>query len=169
MSYNGRGVLHLAQWDGGVTIDSPLGMRPMQTFKKLPTSAPKMKTTIALTITHCLLVGKSPLTHSGLSLNYRFWLKVMVSSATNAHKHFCKADRAPNEQQTNQSTGNPRRPHTAFKPITFLQRIVEAPRREHQQRTDTSRDQAAVLLRPPIERMREISESAGLHRIRSQY
>jgi len=37
------GDLHAGQWEGGDTIDSPFGSRKMQTLRKLPTRAPKMK------------------------------------------------------------------------------------------------------------------------------
>jgi hypothetical protein len=35
--------LQLGQWDGGSASDSPRGSRQMQTFRKLPTMAPKTK------------------------------------------------------------------------------------------------------------------------------
>jgi len=40
-------TLQLGQWEGGFTIDSPSGSRYMTTFKKLPTSRPSIKNTIA--------------------------------------------------------------------------------------------------------------------------
>ena len=40
-------ILHgMGQRDGGRTIDSPAGIRPIQTLRKLPTMAPKTKTSI---------------------------------------------------------------------------------------------------------------------------
>jgi hypothetical protein len=41
-------LLHLGQCDGGRTTDSPLGIRAMQTFRKLPTMAPKRKVSTAI-------------------------------------------------------------------------------------------------------------------------
>ena len=40
--------LHLGQCDGGRTTDSPVGMRAMQTLRKLPTMAPKRKVITAI-------------------------------------------------------------------------------------------------------------------------
>jgi hypothetical protein len=41
-----KGVLHLGQCEGGMTMDSPSGRRYMTTFKKLPIKSPSIKNTI---------------------------------------------------------------------------------------------------------------------------
>ena len=43
LSYGLIAVLQTGQCDAGSTIDSALGMRRMQTFKKLPTTMPNRK------------------------------------------------------------------------------------------------------------------------------
>ena len=44
LSYGRIGALQSGQCEAGKTIDSPLGRRWMQTFRKLPTNAPKTNT-----------------------------------------------------------------------------------------------------------------------------
>jgi hypothetical protein len=48
LSKNGIRCLHLGQWEGGRKTDSPSGIRATQTLRKLPTIAPKKKTTVAV-------------------------------------------------------------------------------------------------------------------------
>src|SRR5687768_3491247 len=45
LSRHASGVPHDGQRDGGVTIDSPAGSLPMQTFRKLPTINPRIPMT----------------------------------------------------------------------------------------------------------------------------
>jgi hypothetical protein len=57
LSKNEIALLHLGQWEGGRKIDSRLGIRAMHTFRKLPTIAPKRKTTVAVKAAESLNVS----------------------------------------------------------------------------------------------------------------
>ena len=50
---------HWSHWEGGLTIDRPLGKRSMQTFRKLPTASPsivKIAVRSACTATFCTAI-----------------------------------------------------------------------------------------------------------------
>ena len=48
LSYNLTGFPQCGQWEGGNTMDSSRGSRYMQTFKKLPTIAPRKNVNIEI-------------------------------------------------------------------------------------------------------------------------
>lgn len=50
LSYGLIGEPHPGQRDPGETIDTPAGIRVMQTFRKLPIASPKRKNTAMITL-----------------------------------------------------------------------------------------------------------------------
>jgi hypothetical protein len=50
LSYGWIGAPHSGHWDRGDTIDTPAGIRVMQTLRKLPINNPKRKNTAAITL-----------------------------------------------------------------------------------------------------------------------
>jgi hypothetical protein len=50
LSYGLMGEPHSGQRDLGETIDTPKGIRMMQTFRKLPIASPKRKNTTMITL-----------------------------------------------------------------------------------------------------------------------